>query len=76
MKEKTTKLLKQQEVLGGKFFSENYISERIWADSRDGETKIPISLVYHKDTQKSADTPLFCMDMEAMVILLMPAFPM
>ncbi|WP_292010884.1 S9 family peptidase [Chryseobacterium sp.] len=58
MKEGTTKLLKQQVVLGGKFSSENYISERIWADSRDGKTKVPISLVYHKDTKKSADTPL------------------
>lgn len=58
MKEKTTTLLKQQEVLGGHFFPENYISERIWADSRDGQTKIPISLVYHKDTKKSADTPV------------------
>ncbi|NML72228.1 S9 family peptidase [Chryseobacterium sp. RP-3-3] len=58
LKEKTTQLLKQQEVLGGKFVPENYISERIWAESRDGETRIPISLVYHKDTQKSADTPL------------------
>jgi oligopeptidase B len=58
MKEKTTQLLKQQEVLGGKFVPENYISERIWTESRDGETRIPISLVYHKDTKKSADTPL------------------
>jgi oligopeptidase B len=58
MKEKTTQLLKQQEVLGGKFAPENYISERIWAESRDGETRIPISLVYHRDTKKSADTPL------------------
>ncbi|REC80292.1 oligopeptidase B [Chryseobacterium elymi] len=58
MKEKTTQLLKQQEVLGGKFVPENYISERIWAESRDGKTRIPISLVYHKDTKKSADTPL------------------
>lgn len=58
MKEKTTILLKQQEVLGGQFLPENYISERIWAESRDGETKVPISLVYHKDTKKSADTPL------------------
>ncbi len=58
MKEKTTKLLKQQEVLGGKFSSENYISERIWAPSRDGKNKIPVSLVYHKDTKKSAETPL------------------
>lgn len=58
MKEKTIQLLKQQEVLGGEFLSENYISERIWANSRDGENKIPISLVYHKDTPKSAKTPL------------------
>ena len=58
MKDQTTKLLKQQEVLGGKFHSENYISERIWAPSRDGKSSIPISLVYHKDTKKSAGTPL------------------
>lgn len=58
MKDNTTELLKQQEVLGGNFIPENYISERIWADSRDGKTKVPISLVYHKDTKKSADTPL------------------
>lgn len=58
MREKTARLLKQQEVLGGKFLSENYISERVWVDSRDGEAKIPISLVYHKDTPKSEKTPL------------------
>ncbi len=58
MKEKTTILLKQQEVLGGTFSSENYISERIWAPSRDGKSKIPVSLVYHKSTQKTAETPL------------------
>lgn len=57
MKEKTSKILKQQEVLGGKFFQENYISERIWAPARDGK-KIPVSLVYHKNTVKSAETPL------------------
>ncbi|MGO4708744.1 S9 family peptidase, partial [Chryseobacterium sp. 2TAF14] len=58
MKDRTTKLLKQQEVLGGKFLPENYISERIWAESREEGIKIPISLVYHKDTTKSADTPV------------------
>ncbi|KIA90019.1 S9 family peptidase [Kaistella jeonii] len=58
MKEKTTKVLKEHEVLGGKFFAENYISERIWAPSRDGKNSIPISLVYHKDTPKSPETPL------------------
>lgn len=58
MEARTTKILKEQEVLGGKFFAENYISERIWAPSRDGKNSIPISLVYHKNTTKSADTPL------------------
>ena len=47
MKTHETKLLKQQEVLGGTFDSKNYISERIWANS-ETENKIPISLVYHK----------------------------
>lgn len=57
MKDKTTVLLKEQEVLGGKFFAGNYISERIWATARDGK-EVAISLVYHKDTPKSANTPL------------------
>jgi len=56
--DRVTTLLKQQEVLGGTFSSENYISERIWAPSRDGETMIPISLVYHKETSLTAETPL------------------
>ncbi len=55
-KEKTLK--KQDEVLGGTFDSQNYISERIMVPSRDGSTNIPVSLVYHKDFEKSADQPL------------------
>src|SRR5690606_11073680 len=58
MRNRTTEILKVHEVLGGNFSKENYISERIWAPSRDGENEIPISLVYHKTTQKSAETPL------------------
>ena len=58
MRTRETKLLKQQEVLGGTFDSNNYISERIWAPSRDGKVKVPISLVYHKNTKKSSETPL------------------
>ncbi len=58
MKTRESVVLKQQEVLGGKFNQENYTSERIWAPSRDGKTLIPISLVYRKDTPKSAETPL------------------
>ena len=54
-KSKTVK--KEQEVLGGKFKKENYTSERLWASSLDG-TKIPISIVRHVNTKKTADTPL------------------
>jgi oligopeptidase B len=54
---KTSLILKQQEVLGGNFLQENYISERIWANARDGK-KVPISLVYHKNTLKSTETSL------------------
>lgn len=57
LKERTSTLLKQQEVLGGQFSPENYISERIWALAHDGK-QIPISLVYHKDTVRSPSTPL------------------
>lgn len=50
-------VLKTQEVLGGKFNKENYKSQRLWAEASDGK-KIPISLVYHKDTELSSDTPI------------------
>lgn len=58
MQTQTQTLVKKQEVTGGQFLEENYLSERIWADSRDGKTKIPVSLVYHKNTNKSTKTPL------------------
>lgn len=50
-------VLKEQEVVGGKFKKENYISKRLWATARDGK-KIPLSVVYHKDTPISPQTPL------------------
>ena len=55
--DKSKEIKKEQEVLGGKFDKENYTSERIWATADDGK-KIAISLVHHKDTQLSKDTPL------------------
>ena len=55
-KERT--LLKQKQVLGGDFDSDNYVSERIFANSRDGKTQIPISLVYRKGMQKNGINPL------------------
>ncbi len=54
-KEKTVK--KEQEVLGGKFNKDSYKSERVWATARDG-VKVPISLVYHKDTKLDGTSPL------------------
>lgn len=58
MSQKTTVLLKQQEVLGGDFLPEHYVSERLWAPSRDGRSQVAISLVYHKNTPRCASTPL------------------
>ncbi len=57
MVNKTKDVKKEQEVLGGKFDKNNYVSERIWATADDG-TKIPMSVVRHKNTKKSKDTPL------------------
>jgi oligopeptidase B len=54
---KTKEIKKEQEVLGGKFDKHNYISERVWATGQD-RTKIPISLVHHKNTPLSKETPL------------------
>ena len=54
-KEKVVK--KEQEVLGGKFNKENYRSKRVWATATDG-VKIPISMVYHKDTKLDGTSPL------------------
>jgi oligopeptidase B len=53
-KEKT--VLKETEVLGGKFDKNNYESKRIWAPATDG-TKIPISIVYKKGTKLDGNNP-------------------
>ena len=57
MENKSKIIKKEQEVLGGKFDKNNYKSERIWATARDGK-KVPISLVYRKDTKLNEQTPL------------------
>ncbi|HSI69623.1 MAG TPA: S9 family peptidase [Gillisia sp.] len=54
-KEKT--VLKEQEVLGGKFDKDNYDTERIWATAGDG-TNIPVSLIYRKGLKKDGSNPL------------------
>ncbi|QTD39253.1 S9 family peptidase [Polaribacter batillariae] len=57
METKSKEIKKEQEVLGGKFKKENYKSKRVWATARDGK-KVAISLVYHKNTELNANTPL------------------
>ncbi|MGE5942846.1 MAG: S9 family peptidase [Flavobacteriales bacterium] len=56
-KTKQSEIMKEQEVLGGTFKKENYISKRVWATARDG-SKVPISLVYKKDTKLDGSSPL------------------
>ena len=50
-------IVKEQVVLGNTFDKNNYVSKRLWATAADG-TEIPISLVYHKQTNIGAHTPL------------------
>ncbi|KUJ60591.1 protease 2 [Flavobacteriaceae bacterium CRH] len=57
MKTKTKEILKEQQVLGGKFDKENYIEERVWATARDG-IKVPISMIYRKGLEKNGKNPL------------------
>ena len=57
MKTKEKNVLKEHEVLGGKFDKNNYIEERIWATAKDG-TKVPISMVYRKGILKNGKNPV------------------
>ncbi|MFK5974148.1 MAG: S9 family peptidase [Flavobacteriaceae bacterium] len=57
MRTKTKEVKKEQEVLGGKFKKENYVEKRLWATARDG-VKIPMSIIYHKNTKLDANTPI------------------
>lgn len=57
MKTMEKKIMKEQEVLGGKFDKNNYTEERVWATAQDG-TKVPISMVYRKELMKDGSNPL------------------
>ncbi|MGB7392916.1 MAG: S9 family peptidase [Pricia sp.] len=57
MRTQEKEVKKEQEVLGGKFDKDNYVEKRIWATARDG-VKMPMSIVYHKDTKLTSDTPI------------------
>ncbi len=57
MRTKQKDIMKEQEVLGGKFLKSNYIEKREWATASDG-AKVAISMVYHKNTLLGENTPL------------------
>jgi oligopeptidase B len=57
MKTKEKEIMKEQQVLGGKFDKNNYAEERVWATATDG-TKVPISMVYRKELNKDGTNPL------------------
>ncbi|MDX1773673.1 MAG: S9 family peptidase [Oceanihabitans sediminis] len=57
MNTKTSKVLKQEEVLDPNFSTENYVSERKFATAKDG-TKVPVSIVYKKGLEKNGKNPL------------------
>jgi oligopeptidase B len=50
-------IMKETEILGGKFDKDNYASERVWAQAADG-VSIPISLVYRKGMERDGNNPL------------------
>lgn len=56
MKTKTKDLKKQQEVVGG-HNPTDYVTERLFATSRDG-VQVPISLVYKKGMRRGNQTPM------------------
>lgn len=57
MRTKEQTVLKEQQVLGGKFDKNNYVEERLWATAGDG-TKVPMSVVYRKGIKKDGNSPL------------------
>jgi oligopeptidase B len=49
-------LLKQQEVIDDNFSPDNYTSERLMVEVRDG-VKVPVSMVYRKGTERNGENP-------------------
>nr|WP_229254437.1 S9 family peptidase [Dyadobacter sp. NIV53] len=56
METKAKELKKRQEVVGG-YDPEEYVTERLYATSKDG-LKIPVSVVYKKGFEKDGNAPL------------------
>ena len=72
MQTRERRLLKEQEVLGG-FERGHYRTERITATAGDG-ARIPISIVYHRDTPLDGTSPLLLYGYGSYGISLDPSF--
>lgn len=65
------RLLKAREV--PTYQRENYRTERLWITARDG-VKVPVSLVYHKDTPKDGTAPVLQYGYGSYGASMMPSF--
>lgn len=72
LKNGATKLLKQQEVLGG-FDKNKYETQRVWAVARDG-VKIPVSLLMKKGTVLDGKAPMLLYAYGSYGISMTPSF--
>lgn len=57
MRTKEQEVKKEQEILDVNFNKDNYVSERVWAQSHDG-VQVPMSVVYKKGIQLDGNNPL------------------
>lgn len=62
-----------QETVGGGFSSANYRTARVWVTARDG-ARIPVSLLYHRDTARDGSAPLYLFGHGAYGINIDPMF--
>lgn len=69
---KKSKLLKQQEVLGG-YDKTKYDTERVWATARDG-VKVPVTLLMKKGTKADGKSPMLLYAYGSYGISMTPSF--
>jgi oligopeptidase B len=72
IKTQANTLLKRETVLGD-FDPARYASEFVWVPARDGE-RVPVSIVYRKDTPIDGSSPLFQYGYGSYGICIDPAF--
>lgn len=72
-KTRKSELLKQQEIPSG-YDKTKYETKRVWALSRDGSTKIPISMISKKGTKMDGSAPMLLYAYGSYGFSMTPAF--